>query len=108
MGVVPFSSNRDNLLVKVCDRPLPKWAADFGIASWSQFLLKYAVSHPAITCVASGTTKVGHVVDNQAAGRGPLPDAGTRRRMEEYWASIVCGNSRPGIVSQRFRIAPAW
>ncbi len=89
MGVVPFSSNRDNLLVKTRDKPLPKWAADFGMATWSQFLLKYAISHPEITCVASGTTKVDHVVDNQAAGRGLLPDAATRRRMEEYWASII-------------------
>jgi aryl-alcohol dehydrogenase-like predicted oxidoreductase len=86
MGVVPFSSNRDNLLVKVRDRPLPNWAADYGIGSWSQFLLKYAISHPTITCVASGTTKVDHVVDNQAGGRGLLPDAATRKKMEAYWA----------------------
>jgi aryl-alcohol dehydrogenase-like predicted oxidoreductase len=89
MGVVPFSSNRGNLVVKVGDRPLPKWAADWNITSWSQFLLKFAISHPAITCVASGTTKLDHVVDNQAAAHGPLPDAATRRRMEEYWSSIV-------------------
>jgi aryl-alcohol dehydrogenase-like predicted oxidoreductase len=89
MGVVPFSSNRGNLVVKAGDRPLPKWAAELNIASWSQFLLKYAISHPTITCVASGTTKPDHVVDNQAAARGPMPDAAMRRRMEEYWASIV-------------------
>ncbi len=89
MGVVPFSSNRGNLVVKVRDKPLPAWAADYNIASWGQFLLKYAISHPAITCVASGTTRMEHVIDNQAAGRGGLPDAATRRRMEEYWASIV-------------------
>lgn len=89
MGVVPFSSNRDNLLVKARGKPLPNWAAEYGIASWGQFLLKYAISHPTVTCVASGTTKIEHVVDNQAAGRGALLDAATRRRMEQYWASIV-------------------
>jgi aryl-alcohol dehydrogenase-like predicted oxidoreductase len=89
MGVVPFSSNRGNLVVKAGKKPLPKWAADLNISSWGQFLLKYAISHPTITCVASGTTNIDHVVDNQAAARGPIPDAATRRRMEEYWASIV-------------------
>jgi aryl-alcohol dehydrogenase-like predicted oxidoreductase len=89
MGVVPFSSNRGNLVVKARDRSLPKWAADFNIASWSQFLLKYAASHPTITCVASGTTKIEHVVDNQAAGRGAVLNAATRRRMEEYWAGVA-------------------
>jgi aryl-alcohol dehydrogenase-like predicted oxidoreductase len=85
MGVVPFNSNRGNLLGKTGTRPLPAWAADYGIASWSQFLLKYAISHPDITSVASGTTKVEHVIDNQAAGRGRLPDAATRKKMEDYW-----------------------
>ena len=86
MAVTPFSSNRDNLMAKSRDRMLPTWAADNGMASWSQFLLKYAISHPDITCVASGTTKVDHVVDNQAGGRGALPDAATRKKMEAYWA----------------------
>lgn len=89
MGVTPFASNRGNLVVKIRDKPLPKWAADFNIASWSQFLLKYAVSHPTVTCVASGTTKIDHVVDNQAAGRGRVLSAAMRRRMEEYWKSVV-------------------
>jgi hypothetical protein len=26
-----------------------------------------------------------HLEDNQGAGRGRLPDADLRRRMEEYW-----------------------
>ena len=37
------------LLNQVGDRQLPKWAADFDIQSWSQFFLKYVVSHPAST-----------------------------------------------------------
>jgi aryl-alcohol dehydrogenase-like predicted oxidoreductase len=66
-------------------RRLPEWAADLDVTSWSQFLLKYVISHPAVTCVIPGSTKVAHLEENQRAGRGRLPDAAMRRRMEEIW-----------------------
>jgi aryl-alcohol dehydrogenase-like predicted oxidoreductase len=66
-------------------RRLPDWAADIDVTSWSQFLLKYVISHPAVTCVIPGSTKVAHLEENQRAGRGRLPDEGMRRRMEEAW-----------------------
>lgn len=66
-------------------RKLPEWAADIGVLSWSQFLLKYVISHPAVTCVIPGSTKLEHLEDNQRAARGPMPDAAVRKRMEEYW-----------------------
>ena len=34
---------------KVGDQALPDWAQEFDSHSWAQFLLKYAVSHPAAT-----------------------------------------------------------
>jgi aryl-alcohol dehydrogenase-like predicted oxidoreductase len=76
-------------LKNVLDRPLPSWAADIDVTSWAQFMLKYAISHPAITCVIPGATKVDHLIENQLAGRGRLPDAATRTRMEEYWDSVT-------------------
>jgi len=86
---MPFGGRRSgNLFPKVRDRVLPDWAAEAGIGSWAQFFLKYVVSHPAVTCAIPGTTKVAHLADNQGAGRGPLPDAGLRRRMEAYWDAI--------------------
>ena len=66
-------------------RKLPDWAADIGALTWGQFLLKYVISHPAVTCVIPGSTKVEHLEDNQRAGRGLLPDEAMRKRMEEYW-----------------------
>jgi aryl-alcohol dehydrogenase-like predicted oxidoreductase len=52
-------------------------------ASWAQFFLKYIVSHPAVTCCVPGTAKVEYLLDNLGAAQARLPDAPTRRRMEE-------------------------
>jgi aryl-alcohol dehydrogenase-like predicted oxidoreductase len=82
---VPLGGRRGTLLQEAAGRELPKWAADFGVSSWSQFFLKYVVSHPAVTCVIPGSTKLSHLEDNQAAGRGRLPTAAERTRMEEFW-----------------------
>lgn len=80
---------RATLLQKMAGRELPKWAAEVGISSWSQFLLKYVVSHPAVTCAIPGMTKVEHLVDNFNACRGSLPDTAMRKRMEEFWDASV-------------------
>jgi aryl-alcohol dehydrogenase-like predicted oxidoreductase len=87
MAAVPLGGGRNLLISQVGDRTLPSWAADFGIASWSQFFLKYVVSHPTVTCAIPGSSKLEHLEDNQAAGHGRLPDAATRRMMEQFWAA---------------------
>jgi aryl-alcohol dehydrogenase-like predicted oxidoreductase len=51
-------------------------------------MLKYNLSHPAITAAIPGTTSLEHLRDNQAAAYGPLPDKATRRRMEQYWDAL--------------------
>jgi aryl-alcohol dehydrogenase-like predicted oxidoreductase len=93
MGVlvnVPLGGRRGgNLMSKAAGRELPKWASEIDVTSWAQFLLKYVVSHPAVTAAIPGTTKVSHLEDNQRAVRGRLPDAAMRKRMEEYWASAT-------------------
>jgi aryl-alcohol dehydrogenase-like predicted oxidoreductase len=92
MGVlinVPLGGRRGSLLSKVSGKPLPAIAADIDVTSWAQFLLKYVVSHPAVTAAIPGTTKVSHLEDNQKAGWGRLPDADQRRKMEEAWASVA-------------------
>jgi aryl-alcohol dehydrogenase-like predicted oxidoreductase len=66
-------------------RQLPDWAADIDVTSWAQFLLKYVISHPAVTCAIPGSTQVAHLEDNQRAARGRLPDESMRRKMEQFW-----------------------
>ena len=80
---VPFGFG--DTLRRALSRPLPPWTADIGAHSWAQFLLKYVVSHPAVTAAIPGSTKVAHLEDNQGAASGPVPDEATRRRMEQYW-----------------------
>ena len=68
-------------------KPLPEWATEFDCHSWAQFLLKWIVSHPAVTCVIPATNDPRHLEDNMSAGLGRLPDAKTRARM----ASLFVG-----------------
>lgn len=85
---MPLGGRRGgNLMAKTAGRELPKWASEIDVTSWAQFFLKYDVSHPAVTVAIPGTTKRSHLEDNQRAGRGRLPDAAMRKRMEVFWAS---------------------
>ena len=60
---------------------LPDWASEIDCANWAQFLLKFVVSHPAVTCVIPATTRVDHMRENMGALRGRLPDQAMRQRM---------------------------
>jgi aryl-alcohol dehydrogenase-like predicted oxidoreductase len=84
---IPFGGRAGANLTLSQTRPLPPFAAEFGATDWPQLLLKYVVSHPAVTCAIAGSTKLEHLEDNQAAARGMLPDAAGRRRIEQYWDS---------------------
>lgn len=72
----------------VGDLPLPEWAAELQITSWAQFLLKYALSHPATTVAIPGMTKARHVDDNFGAAHGEMPDAQQRKRMEVFFDAL--------------------
>jgi diketogulonate reductase-like aldo/keto reductase len=95
MGVlvnVPFGGRgrgAASMFGRVSGRPLPDWAAEFDAASWAQVFLKYVVSHPAVTAAIPGTTQRRNMEDNQGAGRGRLPDAAMRQRIEQYWDALT-------------------
>ena len=73
---------------KVGDQPLPAWAQEFGCESWAQFLLKYAIGHPAATLSIPGMTKLHHVDDNFGAAHGRLPDSAERARQEAFYDAL--------------------
>ncbi len=68
-----------------CDHALPAWAADLDCQTWSQLLLKFVVSHPAVTCAIPATSRATHVRENMHAGRGPMPDENGRARIAAEW-----------------------
>ena len=88
MGVIinrPFGGG--GIFQVISAKPLPAWTAEFDCHSWAQFLLKWIVSHPAVTCVIPATNSPQHLVDNMGAGVGRPPDAKERERM----ASLFVG-----------------
>lgn len=68
--------------------PLPPWAAEHDIAHWPQYLLKWIVSHPALTVAIPATTQVAHMRENMSAATGPLPDPATRDRMSAWLRTL--------------------
>lgn len=89
MGVIinrPFQ--RGALIKKLQGKPLPAWASEIGVRSWPQFLLKFVISHPAVTCAIPATSNPSHMVENLEAGRGVLPDTQMRARMADYVQSL--------------------
>ncbi len=82
---VPLGGRRGNVLSQLAGKPLPGWAAEIEATSWAQVMLKYVVSHPAVTVAIPGTTKLTHLRDNQLAARGHLLTADQRKRLEQAW-----------------------
>ena len=76
------------LFRRVRGKSLPAWSKEIGCASWAQFFLKFAISHPAVTCAIPATSKVEHLVDNMQAALEPLPDAKARERMARHFAEM--------------------
>jgi diketogulonate reductase-like aldo/keto reductase len=72
------------LIRRLLRHPLPAWAGEAGAANWAQFILKFIVSHPAVTCAIPATSQVAHVSENMGAATGRLPDGAMRRRMAAY------------------------
>ena len=80
---------REGDLVKtIMRKPLPPFAAEIGATNWAQLILKFIISHPAVTCAIPATTRVDHVQENLGAARDPLPDAAWRARLVAHVAKI--------------------
>lgn len=60
---------------------LPPLAAQCDCSTWADFLLKFILSHPAVTCAIPATTQVKHMTENMKAGYGTLPTAKQRQQM---------------------------
>ena len=63
---------------------VPEWAAELGASSWAQLMLKFILSHPAVTVAIPATTRVDHVRENLSAAAGPMPDPVMRERISAH------------------------
>jgi diketogulonate reductase-like aldo/keto reductase len=85
IAVIANRPFREGALVRsLRSERLPSWAGEIGAGTWAQFILKFIVSHPAITCAIPATSQVPHVKENLAAATGRLPEESLRRRMASY------------------------
>ena len=78
----PFQRGR--LPDRLADRPMPAWAREIDASTWPQFLLKFILSHQAVTVAIPATRRVDHLRENKSAALGRMPDAAMRRRMAEH------------------------
>ena len=89
IGVIvnrPFQGG--TLIRAIEDQPLPSWAGEIDAANWPQILLKFAVSHSAVTCAIPATMQVDHVRENLGAATGRMPDEPMRARMAADIAAL--------------------
>ena len=83
---LPFG--RNSMFKRVAGKTLPDFAKEIDCTSFAQLFLKYNLSHPAVTAVIPGTDLPKYMLDNLNAGRGRMPDAAFRRRIEQWWETV--------------------
>jgi len=87
LGVIvnrPFDGG--TLLRRLAGTPLAASARDLGCRSWADAVLRWQLADPSVTGVIPATTDPGHMAENMAALRGPLPD---RRQRDQLGAAIA-------------------
>ena len=89
IGVLVYAPfGRRRLWEQVEGKQVPEWAAEWDIATWGQFFLKFVVSNPVVTAATPSTSRPEHMIDNLGAATGRLPDEAGRQRMVEYVAAL--------------------
>jgi diketogulonate reductase-like aldo/keto reductase len=79
----PFGGG--SLIRSLAREPLPDFAREMRCESWSQLLLTFILTHPAVTCIIPGTGNPAHMADAVKAGAAIHPDA--RDRILKWWSS---------------------
>lgn len=72
------------LIDRMQKHPFPGWGPEIGCNNWPQLLLKFIVSHPAITCAIPATTQIVHMQENMGACHGELLKPKSRKRILDY------------------------
>ncbi len=79
----PFQ--RGALIDRMKGREVPEFAKEIGINTWPQYLLKWIISHPAVTVAIPATSQLDHMIENMAILDTPMPDPAMRAKMLEVF-----------------------
>jgi diketogulonate reductase-like aldo/keto reductase len=79
----PFGGG--SLVRSLSREKLPDFATSIGCESWSQLLLTFILTNPAVTCIIPATGNPAHMADAVKAGASIHPDA--RDRILKWWSS---------------------
>jgi diketogulonate reductase-like aldo/keto reductase len=89
IAVIANRPFREGALTRQLQRhPLPAWAKEIDCTTWAQVVLKYIVTHPAITCAIPATSQPTHVRENMAAATGRMLDEAQRQRIAQHIARL--------------------
>ena len=89
MGVIvnrPF--RRGELTSRTQMAPLPGFAAELGAESWAELMLKFILSHPAVTTAIPATTNPIHVRQNKRAARTEMPNRALREAIRTAVSAV--------------------
>ena len=82
----PFQ--RGDLIDWVKQYPLPGFAKELGCDSWAALLLKFIISHSAVTCAIPATSRIDHLYENMSAMKGVVPDQKMRDKLIRYVSAL--------------------
>jgi diketogulonate reductase-like aldo/keto reductase len=82
----PF--RQGDLIADTADQPLPDWISETGAKNWAQLILKFIISHPAVTCAIPATSNVSHVQENMEAATRAFMEPALRKRTVDYVESL--------------------
>ncbi|MVV52259.1 aldo/keto reductase [Pseudomonas sp. PB120] len=75
----PFGGG--GLLERLKGKPLPVWASHVGVKSWPPLVLKFLLTHSAVTCVIPGTGNPRYMAENASAGVGLMLTGAQREQL---------------------------
>jgi len=82
----PFT--KGSMIDRAAGKPLPPEADELGCRTAAQLFLKWVLGDPAVTVALTGTRNPAHAAENIEAASAPFPDAGQRRAIARWFASL--------------------
>jgi diketogulonate reductase-like aldo/keto reductase len=82
----PFTKGA--MIDRAADHALPPVAAELGCRSAAQLFVKWVLGDPAVTVVLAATRNPRHAAENLEAASGPVPDAGQRKAIADWFSRL--------------------